>query len=92
MRLEVAARRCASCHADGIPRKFYTRVMKPENNSFLLAPLSEQAGGTRKCGTAVFSSKDDPDYRKILKTFEPIHELLKQRPRADMEGFAVMYD
>jgi len=89
---EVAARRCASCHADGIPRKFYTRVMKPENNSFLLAPLSEQAGGTRKCGTAVFSSKDDPDYRKILKTFEPIHELLKQRPRADMEGFAVMYD
>ena len=89
---EVAARRCASCHADGIPRKFYTRVAKPENNNFLLAPLSKEAGGTQKCGPAVFSSKDDPDYQKILKTFEPIHELLKQRPRADMDGFAVMYD
>jgi hypothetical protein len=89
---EVAARRCVSCHAGGIPRKFYTRVAKPENNNFLLAPLSKEAGGTQKCGPAVFSTKDDPDYRKILKTFEPIHELLKQRPRADMEGFAVMYD
>ncbi|HJN11692.1 MAG TPA: hypothetical protein QF564_23615 [Pirellulaceae bacterium] len=89
---EVAARRCASCHQDGIPRKFYTRVTNPENNNFLLAPLSKEAGGTQKCGQPVFLSKDDPDYRKILKTFEPIHELLKERPRADMRGFAVMSD
>ena len=64
--------------------------MKPENNSFLLAPLSKEAGGTERCGPPVFLSKDDDDYRKILKTFEPIHELLKERPRADMEGFAVI--
>jgi len=38
----------------------------------------------------VFQSTDDPDYEKILKTFEPIHELLKQRPRADMVEFAGM--
>ena len=89
---EVASRRCSNCHQDGIPRTFYTRVMRPEHNSFLLAPLAEAAGGTQKCGPAVFQSKDDPDYQKILKTFEPIHELLRQRPRADMEGFAVMCD
>ncbi len=89
---EVASRRCASCHSDGIPRTFYTRVINPERNSFLLAPLSVEAGGTEKCNEAVFSSRDDPDYRKILKTFEPIHQLLRERPRADMEGFSVMCD
>jgi hypothetical protein len=83
----VAARRCRSCHQEGIPRKFYTRVMNPENNSFLLAPLSKEAGGTEKCGTPIFRDKSDPDYVEILKTFAPIRELLKQRPRADMEGY-----
>jgi hypothetical protein len=89
---EVASRRCAGCHQDGIPRKFYTRVMNPENNNFLLAPLAEEAGGTQRCGRPVFSSKGDHDYRKILGTFEPIHELLRERPRADMQGFEVMCD
>jgi len=89
---EVAARRCASCHKEGVPRKFYTRVMSPEKNSFLLAPLAEEAGGTQKCGQPVFRLKDDPDYRKILATFEPIHKLLEERPRADMPGFELMCD
>lgn len=87
---EVAARRCAGCHQDGIPRKFYTRVMHPEKNSFLLAPLAAEAGGTERCAEAVFRSTDDPDYRRILRTFDPIHALLRERPRADMEGFHVM--
>jgi len=87
---EVASRRCAGCHKSGIPRKFYTRVMKPENNSFLLAPLSKEAGGTQQCGQPVFQSKDDPDYRKILTSFEPVHALLKQRPRADMKSYNLM--
>ena len=87
---EVAARRCVSCHADGIPRKFYTRMLEPENNNFMLAPLAKAAGGTEKCGKAIFTSKEDPDYRKLLETFRPIHELLKDRPRADMPGFAVL--
>ena len=87
---EVASRRCAGCHKSGVPRKFYTRVMNPAHNNFLLAPLARKAGGTQKCGKPVFPSKDDPDYQKILKTFEPIHKLLKQRPRADMKGFKLM--
>ncbi|NUQ65907.1 MAG: PD40 domain-containing protein [Pirellulales bacterium] len=80
----VAARRCASCHAGGIPRTFYTRILEPENNNFLLAPLARAAGGTEACGKPIFLSKDDPDYRAILATFEPIHALLRDRPRMDM--------
>jgi hypothetical protein len=87
---DVAARRCAGCHQGSLPRKFYTRVMKPENNSFLLAPLAKEAGGTQKCGQAIFASTDDADYQRILKTFAPIHSLLKERPRPDMDGYAAM--
>jgi len=81
---EVAARRCASCHDKGVPRKFYTRVASPEKNSFLLAPLATAAGGTQKCREAVFASTSDPDYQKILRAFDPIHALLKRTPREDM--------
>lgn len=84
---EVASRRCAGCHENGIPQKFYTRIEKPELNSFLLAPLSSKSGGTQQCGESVFLSTDDPDYQRILKTFEPIHKLLKERPRADMSTY-----
>jgi len=87
---EVAARRCAECHQEKIPRKFYTRFENPQNNSFLLAPLAKTAGGTEKCGKPVFTSTDDPDYRKIVATFEPIHKLLDKIPRADMESFVLM--
>ena len=81
---DVASRRCASCHEKGAPRKYYTRMLKPENNSFLLAPLAKSAGGTEKCGQAVFKSKDDADYKKIMEVFEPIQEMLYHRPRMDM--------
>jgi hypothetical protein len=89
---EVASRRCVSCHATGVPRKFYTRVTRPENNSFLLAPLARSAGGTERCGRPVFLSTTDPDYQKILRTFVPVHALLKERPREDMEGYRVTCD
>lgn len=84
---EVVKRRCAGCHGEGIPRKFYTRITTPENNSFLLAPLAKNAGGTERCGKPVFVSRDDPDYRLILSTFEPIRRLLAEKPRADMSGY-----
>ena len=65
-------------------------MTNPQKNSFLLAPLAAKAGGTGKCGKPIFLSTDDPDYVKILRTFDPIHQLLKKRPRADMPGFQVM--
>jgi hypothetical protein len=89
---EVASRRCAECHEKKIPRDFYTRILKPENNRFLLAPLAKTAGGAERCGKAVFGSKDDPDYQKIVDTFKPVQELLQRRPRADMGRFQPIDD
>ncbi|MHC4693919.1 MAG: hypothetical protein ACYS67_14345, partial [Planctomycetota bacterium] len=65
----------------------YTRMLKPENNSFLLAPLAVSAGGTEKCGRAIFKSKEDSDYQKIMEVFQPLKEMLEHRPRADMIAF-----
>ena len=84
---EVAARRCAECHESGIPRTFYTRMLRPENNDFLLAPLARAAGGSEACGQAVFASREDPDYQALLGLFGPLPERLADRPRADLPGF-----
>ena len=84
---EVSSRRCVQCHKNKLPRKFYTRMLKPENNSFLLAPLAKKAGGTQKCGTQIFKTKNDPDYKKIINVFAPIQKLLRENPRADMVPF-----
>lgn len=83
---DVCAKRCAECH-EKVPRLFYTRMLRPENNQFLLAPLAKSAGGTQQCSRAVFASTDDPDYQRILQTFGALQRLLKLRPRADMPGF-----
>ncbi len=84
---DVAKRRCGSCHNGGkIPRKFYTRVTNIEENDFLHAPLAEAAGGSEKCGKAIFKDKTDPDYQKILAEFVPITKMLKDKPSLDMPG------
>jgi len=84
---EVAKRRCAECHQQGtIPRREWVRITEPELNPFLVAPLAKSAGGSQKCGKAVFESKDDADYRAILNTFRPNEAMLRQRPRMDMPG------
>jgi hypothetical protein len=86
----IVERRCASCHqpggtaADTPVRKWYLRVSDPEKNTFLRAPLAKAAGGLGNCGSNVFQTKDDPDYRALLNTFKPIHELLAKTPRYDM--------
>ncbi len=84
---EVAQRRCASCHKEGkIPRRIWTRITNPQNNNFLRSPLAKSAGGTEKCGQAIFASTDDPDYAAILATFQPVRNMLKKTPRMDMAG------
>jgi hypothetical protein len=69
-----------------IPRRVWTRVTTPELNAFLTAPLAESAGGTERCGRAVFADTNDPDYRAILETFTSTTALLDETPRMDMEG------
>ncbi len=82
-----AARRCVTCHEGGkIPRSEWTRITEPELNQFLLAPLAKSAGGNRRCGSAVFADKSDPDYQALLATFEPTTEMLQRTPRIDMPG------
>lgn len=88
----VASRRCASCHENGLPRDFYTRIENPEKNDFLLAPLAAAAGGKQLCGEAVFESTDDPDYKAILNCFKDTDELLNERPRMDMLESPAEYD
>ncbi len=84
---DVAARRCAECHQGGkVPRRDWVRITEPELNPFLIAPLAKSAGGSERCGRAVFKDQADPDYRAILATFEPIAEMLSNNPRLDMPG------
>ncbi len=84
---EVAARRCAECHPQGkLPRRIWTRITRPRLNGFLLAPLARAAGGSQRCGRAVFASTDDPDYQAILQTFTPVVQMLAKTPRMDMPG------
>jgi hypothetical protein len=83
----VARRRCQECHDGGrIPRSFWTRLVNPELNGFLLAPLARDAGGSGACGRAVFTSPADPDYQAILRTFDPVLAELRTQPRTDMPG------
>jgi len=88
---EVVTRRCVTCHEEKPPREFYTRVLNPEKNGFLFAPLAESEGGAGRCvfpdGKAVFSSKEDVDYQKILETFIPVQKMIEESPRGDMPGF-----
>lgn len=84
---DVGKRRCAECHNGGkIPRREWTRITEPELNPLLVAPLAKEAGGGEWCGQPVFKDKNDPDYQKILQTFQPITEMLQEIPRMDMKG------
>jgi hypothetical protein len=87
--VDVAARRCSTCHEDvknvhSLPNSFFVRIDHPEHNPFLRAPLAPGAGGSGACGKEVFADTDDPDYQKLLRLFKPLHEALARRPRMDM--------
>ncbi len=81
---EVASRRCDGCHQGSLPRKFYTRITNPENNSFLLAPLAEAAGGDQSCEGVVFADVTDPDYGKLADVLRQVKSDATTNPRADM--------
>lgn len=84
---DVANRRCAECHKGGkIPRREWVRITEAQFNPFLIAPLAKSAGGSQKCGKAVFADTSDPDYQAILSLFGPIEEMLRKTPRMDMPG------
>ncbi|MEI6809069.1 MAG: hypothetical protein WCN95_10130 [bacterium] len=88
---DVASRRCGSCHRQrgnnrtfSYPNSFALRVDHAERNNFLRAPLAKAAGGTEACGKAVFAGVEDPDYQKLLNTFDSLKIELEKTPRLDM--------
>jgi len=50
----------------------------------MAAPLAAAAGGSGACGKPVFRGSSDPDYQAILKTFEPLTAMIREKPREDM--------
>jgi hypothetical protein len=83
---DVWSKRCAECHKGKPAAPEFVRITSPELNPFLAAPLAKSAGGRGACKGEVFRSKEDPDYQAILRTFDPVQEALKARPRMDMDG------
>ncbi len=75
------------------PRLLRTRhlifnLTRPELSLALLAPLSKEAGGLGACGpAAVFESRADADYAKILALCEAGRRRLEAIGRFDMPGF-----
>ena len=64
-------------------------LTRPEKSLFLMAPLAKEAGGLGmgKDGKAVFATKDDPGYQKILAMIQDGHDVLEKVKRFDMKGF-----
>lgn len=83
----------------GDPRLLTSRhivfnLTRPEQSLMLLAPLSAEAGGWGLCKNReanapapVFTSKDDPDYQKLLAMIEAGRANLEKIKRFDMPGF-----
>ena len=81
----VHARRCAPCHeAASVSRSDWVDLDAPERTRFLAAPLAREAGGLSSCGTAVYASALDPDYRKVRELIEAAAKKALEHPRRDV--------
>jgi hypothetical protein len=74
---EVAGRRGIE-----LPRTFYVRLDNPERNPFLAVPLAK----------GQFTSKDDPDYQRILSCFNGVQDMLEKRIDVDYRKVIVASD
>ena len=99
--VDIGKRRCASCHQEAKDngnwilrsnKHFYIRIDNPERNNFLRAPLAKEAGGTGQCAQAVFKTKTDPDFQKIMAAFDQLKRKLEQNPRYDMMPLEDQWD
>ena len=78
-------------HCWRFSRHIIFNLTRPEKSFYLMAPLAKEAGGLGLCtnaqGKAVFASKDDPDYKKLLALVEDAKSILDSDPRFDMPNF-----
>ncbi len=98
---DVSKRRCVTCHKEAenstdwmlkSKDRFYIRIDNPQLNSFLMAPLAKEAGGTAQCGSPVFKTTDDADYQKFMAAFDQLRQKLEQNPRYDMMPLEDQWD
>ena len=83
----VHAKRCATCHkAETISQLSLIDLHQPDRSAFLVAPLAKAAGGTAKCGQAVYKDRDDADFQVLLKLVRRAVEKAWQFPRRDLES------
>jgi hypothetical protein len=80
----VFDKRCASCHGQDKSRVERVKFLDVDQSPALLAPLAKSAGGTEKCGQAVFVDRDDPDAKALIDTLHKLAEEIKTNPRIDM--------
>ena len=96
---EMMVSRCGSCHTDDNeqgPRapqfsfastQSMCNLTRPEKSLILRAPLAADAGGLELCDEAVFESKRDLGYQRMLAMIKVTAEQLKTHKRFDMPGF-----
>ncbi len=58
----------------------------PELSRFLHENLSQAAGGLAENESAIFTSKEDQEYIRLLNAIKQVSEHLIQNPRMDMSG------
>ena len=75
-----------TCHQPAdVSRLDWIDLRRPERSLFLAAPLAKAAGGTGKCGQAVYKDHNDPDYQAVSKLVRDAVRRAWEFPRRDLE-------
>lgn len=83
----IHARRCASCHtSEEVTRPDWIDIHRADRSLFLSAPLAQEAGGKGRCGLAVYTSTEDPDYKAALGLVHEAIDSTWARPRRDVQS------
>jgi mono/diheme cytochrome c family protein len=83
----VHTKRCQTCHEPAaVSRLSLIDIRQPARSPFLAAPLAKTAGGTEKCGPAVYKDANDTDYQAVLKLTRDSVQKAWDFPRRDLES------
>jgi len=84
---KIHKNRCQSCHDSvAVTRADWIDIRSPERSLFLRAPLANEGGGSGKCGTAIYQTTNDPDYRTIRNLVTSAVAKAWQYPRRDLQA------
>jgi hypothetical protein len=90
--IDIHSPQCGGCHpVEQVVRLDWINVRDACQSLMLLAPLAQSAGGTQKCGEAVYSNRDDAQYRAALQTIEAAIQKAMERPRRDLKALTAVH-